>query len=326
MPSGGLVETELVRGPMETDAQATWAPDRVGSSSSSAPPRGASRPGKAAPPSKKGPALLIAAFTAVLGVVLMWPPAKRPGLAANVTSTETETQETPGPLAAEPARTPSAKPTSKPGKPTATPKPLLAAVETPKPAPVPTAAVTPKPSPKPVVIPSPPVASATPQASPTPTPRPVAAVAVTNASPTPSFTPRPVTEEPPATSQDTYYSVHVFVTPADIDSKVYLVNSGTRYMDQGRGAVRLQPDKKGTYMLKVISAGYETFSKEIKVNGEHKLAVRLERIPPPPPVYEAPAAAAPYAPGPAPAPAPYYPPAPPPAPSGGPYQIQAPGI
>lgn len=326
---GPLVETELVglRGPMDTDAQATWSADSPGSASPPSPPRPNAR-NRVAPPSKKGPALLIAAFTAVLGVVVMWPPAKRSTQASNTTSVTTESSESPGPLA---AALPDVKPTPKPvkpvAKPSATPRPSVA-VATPRQQTAPAVEPRPMATPKPVV--AAPLASATPapEASATATPRPVAAAPV-KPSPTPKFTPQPAVEEPPARSEETYYSVRVFVTPTDIESKVYLVNSATRYMDQGRGTVRLQPDKKGTYMLKVISAGYETFSKEIKVNGEHKLAVRLEKIPPPPPppVYEAaPAAPAPYDPGPAPAPAPYYPPPPPPAPSGGPYQIQAPGI
>jgi hypothetical protein len=144
--------------------------------------------------------------------------------------------------------------------------------------------------------------------------------------PKPVASPKPIKvspEEPPAKANGGYCQVRVYLTPANVDAKVYLVNGPSRFMEQGAGSVRLQPDKKGTYTLKILAPGYETFSKEVKVSGEHKLAVRLEKVPAP--TYVDPGT---Y-PAPGPGPAPYNPPPayyPPPAPAPAPYQIPAPNI
>lgn len=122
------------------------------------------------------------------------------------------------------------------------------------------------------------------------------------------------------------YSVKVYLTPAGVDSKVYLVDRkdrNHRYSDEGRGNVQLVTRQKGSYTLKVVAPGYETFSKDIEVEGDRNLAVRLEKIPPPPePTYVPPSGPAPYVP-------PAYNPPPayvPPRPAPAPYQIPAPGI
>ncbi|MFN8612348.1 MAG: hypothetical protein U0931_32680 [Vulcanimicrobiota bacterium] len=318
------------RGGMETDSKATWGENN-------APGGGGNRPTPRVKsqrsPMGKGPVILVTAFAAVLLAVVIWPP-KKAGAPVSPTASESA-----APVAAE---TPSASPLALASPlesmtPSATPEASETPAETPQASETPQIVETPQPSPKPVVAetpkPSPkPVASATPKPSPKPvapaTPEPVETpkpVAVNTPKPAP--TPRPVVEDPPAHSDQPTCSVRVTVSPSDVDAKVYLVNDHDRYADHSSGSVRLQQVKKGTYTLKIIANGYETFTKKnLEVSKEHKLSVRLERVPPPPePVYNAPAPGPAYDPGgySAPAPAPYYPP---PAPSGGSYQIPAPGI
>ena len=307
---------------METDSKASWGEGGQSTTAGGRPlPR--SKPQRA--PMGKGPVILVTAFAAVLLAVVIWPPKKTP----TPTSAVTESATPDLPLAVTspsetPQQLPSASPTASPlaaNLPSETPEPLFSStpepVETPEATPTPAVAETPRPTPKPV-------ASATPKPSPkpvavvTPTPKPVE-------TPKPAVTPKPVVEEPPAKSEQPICSVRVSVIPADVDAKVYLVNDEDRYSDHSSGSVRLQQVKKGSYTLKIIASGYETFSKKMDVSKDHKLSVRLERIPPPQPAYQPPAPGPSYDPAPynPPAPAPYYPP---PAPSGGSYQIQAPGI
>lgn len=277
----------------------------------------------------KGPIILVTAFAAVLLAVVIWPP-KKPGTAPITSITESATpdlplavstgSETPEATASatpKPEKSPlvASLPSQTPEEPKDTPTP----VKTPKPVPKPLASATPKP----VVTPKPkPVAVAVVTPKPAETPKPVAVV-----TPKPAVTPKPVDEDPPARNDQPTCSVRVSVLPADVDAKVYLVNDADRYSDHSSGSVRLQQVKKGNYTLKIIANGYETFTKKMDVSKDHKLSVRLERIPPPQPAYQPPAPGPSYDPAPynppAPAPAPYYPP---PAPSGGSYQIQAPGI
>lgn len=316
------------RGGMETDSKASWGENNGGANTATGG-RPLPRPKPQRAPMGKGPVILVTAFAAVLLAVLAWPPKKNPTPVAALTSSTTPE---PPVSVATPSQTPqeSASPsatasaTPEPDQsplaanlPSETPEPIVETpepVETPRPTPKPVVVETPRPTPKPV-------ASATPKPSPKPvavvtpaeTPRPVAVV-----------TPKPIIEEPPAKSDQPICSVRVAVIPADVDAKVYLVNEADRYSDHSSGSVRLQQVKKGTYTLKIIANGYETFTKKIDVSKDHKLSVRLERIPPPQPAYQAPAPGPSYDPAPynPPAPAPYY--APPP--SGGSYQIQAPGI
>lgn len=328
------------RGPMEAEPVASWSsePDAQPEPVQEEAPRsrGRTRPRSAAAPNKRASALLVGGFAAVLLVVLFWPPrsSKSPGESSPTVAVEPGGEspvaviDTPEP--GTPVEVPSETMTAQPAvsatpAATSTPKPLLPDLfghkKEPSATPRPVANHTASASPTPVAVK--PIPVKTPVVS-TPSPRPTPAPVVAVASPTPP--PKPPVEEPPAKAPDTYYSVRVYVTPASVDSKVYLVNSGARFFEEGRGSVRLQPSKKGTYRLKVIAPGYETFEKEVKVEGEHNLAVRLEKIPPPPePVYQPPPpSSGGYDPGPA--PQPYYPPPPPPAPSGGYHQIQAPGI
>ncbi|MBN9418354.1 MAG: PEGA domain-containing protein [Candidatus Eremiobacteraeota bacterium] len=311
------------RGGIDTDSKASWGEG----GGSNVTPAGTKlpRPKPQRAPMGKGPIILVTAFAAVLLAVVIWPPKKGPTPVAGVTESATPSQplaattpeaskspvaavlpsETPEPLFSstpEPAETPKA-----------TPKP--AALETPKPKPVVTPK--PKPTPKPVAVATPkPKPAATPKPKPAETPKPVAIA-----------TPKPVVEDPPARNDQPICSVRVSVVPADVDAKVYLVNDSERYTDHSAGSVRLQQIKKGSYTLKIIANGYETFTKKMDVSKDHNLSVRLERIPPPQPAYQPPAPGPSYDPAPynPPAPAPYYPP-PAPAPSGGSYQIQAPGI
>lgn len=277
----------------------------------------------------KGPIILVTAFAAVLLAVVIWPP-KKPGTTPPVAVTESATPDQPVAVST-PGETPESTLSSTPQpelSPLAanlaseTPEPLFSS--TPKPEETPEPIETPRPTPKvetpkPVATPSPkPVAVVTPK--PAETPKPVAVV-----TPKPAATPKPIAEDPPAKSDQPICSVRVSVSPADVDAKVYLVNDVDRYSDHSAGSVRLQQVKKGSYTLKIIANGYETFTKKMDVSKDHNLSVRLERIPPPQPAYQPPAPGPSYDPAPynPPAPAPYYPP---PAPSGGSYQIQAPGI
>lgn len=307
---------EPPRGGMETDSKASW-----GEGSGPAPTGGRQlpRPKPQRAPMGKGPIVLVTAFAAVLLAVVVWPPKKGGSTGQPVAAvTPSETPEAPSSPVESPlvltSETPEAvspTPSETPKAASPTPSETPEEMEVPAPTPKPVARVTPKPSPKPVAL-------VTPKPSPKPveTPKPVAVA-----------TPKPIVEEPPAKSDMPTCSVRVSVHPSDVDAKVYLVNDNERYSDHSAGSVRLQQIKKGTYTLKVIANGYETFVKKIEVSKEHKLSVRLDRVPPPEPAYNPPA------PGPAPSydPAPYNPPAPapyypPPAPSGGSYQIPAPGI
>ncbi len=320
------------RGGMETDSKATWGENNAPpANGASARQKRRSKPQRS--PMGKGPIVLVTAFAAVLLAVVIWPP-KKSGDVPTPTASQSSapvavTTPQASPLAVAsplPSQTPDASPSPVASETAAAATPELSdtpsPVETPQPTPKPMVAETPKPTPKPV-------ASATPRPSPKPvavvTPKPVETpkpVAVNT--PKPAATPKPVIEEPPAKSDQPTCSVRISVIPADVDAKVYLVNDQDRYSDHSAGSVRLQQIKKGNYTLKIIANGYETFTKKnLEVSKEHKLSVRLERIPPPPePAYNPPAPA-PYDGGySAPAPAPYYPP----APSGGSYQIQAPGI
>ena len=322
------------RGGMDTDSKATWG-ENNGPSPNGASGRQKPRAKPQRAPMGKGPIVLVTAFAAVLLAVVIWPPkkagssptptaslapvgAKTPQASPLALASPTpEVSETPeasqtpkaseSPVAETPEPTPEVTETPKVVE---TPKPIVA--ETPKPSPKPVASTTPKPSPKPVALVTP---------KPVETPKPVALN-----TPKPVQTPKPVVEDPPAKSDQPTCSVRISVIPANVDAKVYLVNDQDRYSDHSAGSVRLQQIKKGSYTLKIIANGYETFTKKnLEVSKEHKLSVRLERIPPPPePTYNAPAPGPAYDPGgySAPAPAPYYPP----APSGGSYQIQAPGI
>lgn len=331
-PPPEILEDTPARGGMETDSKASWGESNGGSNAAGGRPLPRSKPQRA--PMGKGPVILVTAFAAVLLAVVIWPP-KKTGTPPLASATESATPA----AALTPSQTPVASATTESGSatpdsdqtplaanlPSETPEPLLSSTpepaETPKSTPKPVVVETPKPTPKPVVAETPkptpkPVAVVTPKPTPkvTETPRPVAVV-----------TPKPVVEDPPAKSDQPICSVRVTVQPADVDAKVYLVNDSDRYSDHSSGSVRLQQVKKGSYTLKIIANGYETFSKKMDVSKDHKLSVRLERIPPPQPAYQAPAPGPSYDPAPynPPAPAPYYPP---PAPSGGSYQIPAPGI
>ena len=318
-PPPDLEETSG-RGGMDTDSKASWGEGGGNPTTPAGTKLPRPRPQRA--PMGKGPVILVTAFAAVLLAVVIWPPKK--GAAPVATISESATPD--APVA---AITPEASASPEPDKsplaanlPSETPEPLFTSTpepaESPKGTPKPVATETPKP--KPPVTPKPkptakPMAAATPKPKPAETPKPVAVA------------PKPIEEEPPARNNQPTCSVRVSVVPADVDAKVYLVNDADRYTDHSAGSVRLQQIKKGSYTLKIVANGYETFTKKMDVSKDHNLSVRLERIPPPQPAYQPPAPAPSYNPAPynPPAPAPYYPP-PAPAPSGGSYQIQAPGI
>lgn len=303
------------RGPLESDSQASWGAGG-GRARSAAAPVGPTAN------SKKGPVLLVSAFAAVLIGVLLFPSGKSPVAAHTPMASASEGPPgligQAGGASATPSLAPSdsESPADEPDRPVRNMRPSAS----PSVAPV-AAAATPKPAVTPTVAAvSTPLPSLTPSVSPSPAETPVAD------KPTPKPKPKPV-EEPPARAEEAFNVVHVFVKPASLQSNVSLAGPD-KIFEQGAGDIRLQPDKKGTYKLKVSANGYQTYTKTLKVDGTHNIQVTMERNPaPPPPVeYHEPAPAAqPYqAPAQqyqAPAPA-YYPP----APSGGGHQIQAPGI
>lgn len=323
-PPPSLEDEPPARGSVEADLKASWREDKPAPT----PPAQTSRPPKKAGLGK-GPIVLVTLFGAVLlGLVLG--PFGRPQASPTPVALTTTPEPAPSLAVADPTSEPTSE-ASPEASATIAPSPeaseTASVVETPQAEPSvgePVASSTPEPqvtpeisaSASPVVA-----ASATPLASETPATPVTPQISATPLAATPGVTPSP--EEPPAKATSTYYSVQVYITPASVNSKVYLVNGPSRFADQGSGHVRLQPDKKGSYTLKILASGYETFTKEIKVSGEHKIAVRLQKVPEP--TYEPPPPSN-YDPGPAPAPAPYYEPPPyvPPAPA--PYQIPAPNI
>lgn len=299
---------EPTRGSVQPDARATWNDQETTPVDSVEPARPVRPRGR----SSHGPLLLVGVFGLTFLGVAYWASSKpKPQVSPTAVASAAPTalpSATSSPVA---SLTPVASVTAVPS-PSATAAPSPVAPE-----PVATTAPEPVSTPSAVVEPS---ATATPLPPPVETPKPAPTTRPV-ATPRPALTPKPVVEDPPARPTVKPCIVRVDISPPHIPAKAYVFNSQGKFDDQGEGQLRVQTDKPGSYTLKIMAPGYETFVKEIKVTGEHNLAVRLEKIPPPPePVYNDPGPApAPYNPPP---PAPYYPPPPPPSQ----YQIPAPGI